>query len=140
VSLLVSLRDSERRSDPAKVRFVLKYKHAEGSLTLRATNDELVRLAVVLVSWFAVAHLQDGPGERHAAPGGRASLAAGGHVRRDSGDARRRRRQCTGRYVPLLSSVEPLLQTSPWAPNTPGDEARNREGNRQQQGLVPRKL
>lgn len=30
-------------SDPAKVRFVLKYKHAEGTMTLRATNDELVR-------------------------------------------------------------------------------------------------
>jgi len=30
-------------SDPAKVRFVLKYKHHEGTMTLRATNDELVR-------------------------------------------------------------------------------------------------
>ncbi|KAH8044195.1 signal recognition particle 9 kDa protein [Aureococcus anophagefferens] len=28
-------------SDPAKVRFVLKYKHHEGTMTLRATNDEL---------------------------------------------------------------------------------------------------
>ena len=28
-------------SDPGKVRFVLKYKHHEGTMTLRATNDEL---------------------------------------------------------------------------------------------------
>ncbi|KAJ8602687.1 hypothetical protein CTAYLR_003766 [Chrysophaeum taylorii] len=27
-------------SDPAKVRFVLKYKHGEGTMTLRTTNDE----------------------------------------------------------------------------------------------------
>lgn len=28
-------------SDPARVRFVLKYKHAEGTMTMRATNDEI---------------------------------------------------------------------------------------------------
>mmetsp|Transcript_20370 Transcript_20370/g.62761 ORF Transcript_20370/g.62761 Transcript_20370/m.62761 type:complete len:113 (+) Transcript_20370:271-609(+) len=27
--------------DPVRVRFVMKYKHAEGTLTLRATNDEI---------------------------------------------------------------------------------------------------
>ena len=27
--------------DPARVRFVMKYRHADGSLALRATNDEL---------------------------------------------------------------------------------------------------
>eukprot|EP00629_Pelagomonadales_sp_RCC1024_P001668 CAMPEP_0119276216 /NCGR_PEP_ID=MMETSP1329-20130426/15073_1 /TAXON_ID=114041 /ORGANISM="Genus nov. species nov., Strain RCC1024" /LENGTH=105 /DNA_ID=CAMNT_0007276643 /DNA_START=184 /DNA_END=497 /DNA_ORIENTATION=- len=27
--------------DPRRVRFVMKYKHREGSLTMRATNDEL---------------------------------------------------------------------------------------------------
>lgn len=27
-------------SDPSKVRFVLKYRHADGTVTLRATNDE----------------------------------------------------------------------------------------------------
>jgi signal recognition particle subunit SRP9 len=27
--------------DPARVRFVLKYRHSDGSLALRATNDEL---------------------------------------------------------------------------------------------------
>lgn len=27
-------------SDPAKVRFVLKYRHVDGVMTLRATNDE----------------------------------------------------------------------------------------------------
>ena len=27
--------------DPARVRFVMKYRHSDGSLALRATNDEL---------------------------------------------------------------------------------------------------
>ena len=27
--------------DPARVRFVMKHRHADGSLALRATNDEL---------------------------------------------------------------------------------------------------
>jgi hypothetical protein len=92
-------------SDPAKVRFVLKYKHHEGTMTLRATNDELVRAspprprarraarakasaAERPARTFstakpprAVAHLQDGPGRRVPTTRGAPALAHGRHVR-----------------------------------------------------------
>ena len=108
-------------SDPAKVRFVLKYKHHEGTMTLRATNDELVRAspprprarraarakasaAERPARTFstakpprAVAHLQDGPGRRVPTTRGAPALAHGRHVRQRRRGAHRRVRGAGGR-------------------------------------------
>eukprot|EP00632_Arachnochrysis_sp_CCMP2950_P013447 CAMPEP_0185694688 /NCGR_PEP_ID=MMETSP1164-20130828/4052_1 /TAXON_ID=1104430 /ORGANISM="Chrysoreinhardia sp, Strain CCMP2950" /LENGTH=111 /DNA_ID=CAMNT_0028361535 /DNA_START=116 /DNA_END=451 /DNA_ORIENTATION=+ len=90
-------------SDPQKVRFVLKYKHADGSLTLRATNDELwlvyktdqaseLRRLEALHVWTAAAmcgatleELAEAP-----PPAAEAEADAGGQQRRRGKKARRK--------------------------------------------------